>query len=229
MAVLGDHIARGCVVTKYDHLPPVLPCGCKRVEFREAAHPVPDEASVSGTNAIRKYVRCFAVLGGRPKQPLVLRALQDVDQHTVVVFVVSGGASALLCCPSIGLTLEDLRATSKSLLACGASIEELNAVRKHISAVKGGQLARLAAPASIVTLVLSDVIGDPLDVIASGPTVPDTSTFQDCMAIVERCVSRDTRYRARVPLRNTPLVSPGCAGMDWTPDPTPSHRRFLLA
>ena len=98
----------------------------------------------------------------------------------------------MLCAPAAGLTLEHLQATSTALLSCGASINEINTVRKHLSSVKGGQLAQLAAPATVVTLVLSDVIGDPLDIIGSGPTVPDTSTFKDCVHIVEQCVARPT-------------------------------------
>jgi hydroxypyruvate reductase len=100
--------------------------------------------------------------------------------------VISGGGSALLVSPAEGIDLTEKQATTSELLSCGASIDEINALRKHLSRLKGGQLARLCSPASVVTLILSDVVGDPLDVIASGPTVPDSSTFEDCLKIVER-------------------------------------------
>ena len=100
--------------------------------------------------------------------------------------MISGGGSALLVAPAEGITLEEKQATTSELLACGASIEEINTVRKHLSRVKGGQLARACWPATVVTLILSDVVGDPLDVIASGPTVPDSSTFGECLEIVSR-------------------------------------------
>lgn len=98
----------------------------------------------------------------------------------------SGGGSALLVQPAEGVTLHDMQATNERLLECGADITRVNVVRKHLSAVKGGQLARAAAPATLISLVLSDVIGDPLDSIASGPTVPDTSTFGECWEVVQR-------------------------------------------
>ena len=100
--------------------------------------------------------------------------------------MISGGGSALLPLPAEGVTLAEKQALTNSLLACGATINEINAVRKHISALKGGQLARLAAPARLVALILSDVVGSPLDVIASGPTVPDPSTMQDAWAVLEK-------------------------------------------
>jgi glycerate-2-kinase len=108
--------------------------------------------------------------------------LRDADQRTLVICLLSGGASALLVAPAEGLTLEDKQAATGLLLKAGASIGELNAVRKHLSAIKGGRLAEAAFPARVVTLLLSDVIGDRLDVIASGPTAPDASTFADAWA-----------------------------------------------
>ena len=104
----------------------------------------------------------------------------------LVVCLVSGGGSALLTYPAAGLSLADLQATTEALLRCGATIDQINTLRKHLEALKGGQLARLAAPATLVTLVLSDVVGSPLDVIASGPTVPDRSTWADAWQVVER-------------------------------------------
>ncbi|RKX97220.1 MAG: glycerate kinase, partial [Spirochaetes bacterium] len=97
-----------------------------------------------------------------------------------------GGGSALLPMPADGITLEEKQATTKVLLECGATIDEINSIRKHLSKIKGGGLMRLAYPANVISLILSDVVGDPLDIIASGPTVPDTSTFKDCMEIIKK-------------------------------------------
>jgi hydroxypyruvate reductase len=139
----------------------------EHIEIHGAAHPVPDAAGVAAGRA-------------------VLASLAGLDEAALVVCLISGGGSALLVCPADGISLQDLQATNEALLACGASIVEINALRKHLSAVKGGQLARAAAPARVITLILSDVVGDPLDAIASGPTAPDSSSFTDCAAIVRR-------------------------------------------
>jgi len=132
-----------------------------------AGHPVPDEGSAAGA---------------RRALELALSAGPD----DVVVCLISGGASALLAAPARGLTLADLSDTNRALLECGADIVGMNTVRKHLSAVKGGRLAAAASRARLVTLVLSDVVGDPLDVIASGPTVPDPTTYADALAVVDR-------------------------------------------
>ncbi len=155
--VLGDRLEGGIVNTKYGHLEPL-----ERITLVECGHPVPDEAGVAGTGQI------LELLGG-------------TDDRTLVICLISGGGSALMPAPSEGISLEEKQETTRLLLGCGANIVELNAIRKHLSQVKGGGLARKAFPARVATLMLSDVIGDPLDVIASGPTVPDTSTFQTCM------------------------------------------------
>lgn len=164
-AVLGERLERGVLVTKHGHLggrtlPPSL-------AVLEAGHPVPDEAGRAGVAAVEE------LLAGR----------QEGD---TVVVLLSGGASALLADPAEPLGLDDLRATTDLLLRSGAPIGEMNAVRKHLSRLKGGQLARLAAPATVVSLVLSDVVGDPLDVIASGPTAPDPTSFADAWGVIER-------------------------------------------
>jgi len=160
--VLGERLSAGVVTVKYGHLAPVA-----RVTVREAAHPVPDEA---GVRAAQEIIR------------LVCQAGAD----DIIFCLLSGGGSALLPAPSPGITLEEKQQITGLFLACGASIDELNTMRKHLSRLKGGQLARLAAPARLITLVLSDVVGDRLDVIASGPTVPDPTTYQDCLEIVRR-------------------------------------------
>ncbi len=163
--ILGDRLERGVLVTKHGHLAGrTLP---SVVATFEAGHPVPDEAGRAAVAAVEE------VLAGRREGDLVVALL-------------SGGASALLADPAEPLTLPDLQATTGLLLRSGASIVELNAVRKHLSRLKGGQLARLAAPATVVSLILSDVVGDPLDVIASGPTAPDPTTFAEAWNVVER-------------------------------------------
>ena len=139
----------------------------------EASHPVPDERSWSaarGMLALAAEVRRWETLG----------------EKTLVCVLVSGGGSALLSAPADGLSLEDKAAVTKLLLGCGATIHELNTVRKHLSAIKGGQLAKAFFPATVLSLVLSDVVGDDLDTIASGPTVADRSTWRDVAAIFER-------------------------------------------
>ena len=160
--LLGDVITAGFVTVKYGHGAPT-----RTVRIHEAGHPVPDEAGVWGTQQI-------------------MRLAASATAQALVLGLISGGGSALLVAPAAGLTLAEKQAVTRSLLGCGATIQEINTIRKHLSTVKGGQLARLTAPATLVTLILSDVIGDPLDMIASGPTVPDPQTFQDCWAVVEK-------------------------------------------
>jgi glycerate 2-kinase len=164
-AILGDRLTGGLAVTKYEHADPGLDTG--PVDIVEAGHPLPDDAGVNGTQQITDL-------------------LAETTERDLVLAVISGGGSALMTLPAEGLTLADLQGTTNLLLRCGATIVELNAVRKHLSQVKGGGLARLAAPAPVVSLVLSDVVGDPLDVIASGPLSPDTTTFGDAWAVLER-------------------------------------------
>ena len=152
----------GLVVTRYGHGVP-----CRRIEVVEAAHPVPDAA---GVDAARQIVE-------------LARGLVPDDLALVLL---SGGGSALLALPAAGVSLDDKREVTRALLRSGATIREINAVRKHLSAVKGGRLAAACAPARVVTLAISDVPGDDPSVIASGPTVPDPSTFADARAVLER-------------------------------------------
>jgi hydroxypyruvate reductase len=159
---LGDLVADGVVVTKTGHGGPL-----HRVRVLEAAHPVPDAA---GAEAAREIAALISAAG----------------TDDVILCVISGGGSALLAAPAPGISLEDEQATTRLLLACGATINEMNAVRKHLALLKGGALSRLASPRPILSLILSDVVGDPLDVIASGPTVADPTTFADALEVLER-------------------------------------------
>lgn len=158
--ILGSRISGGHVTTKYGHGGPL-----KIISISEAGHPVPDEAGVEGAKAILDIAA-----GAGPKD--------------LVLCLISGGGSALMALPAGNLTLAHKQALTQELLNCGASIHEINSLRKHVSGIKGGRLALAAAPAAIISLILSDVIGDDLDVIASGPTVPDRSTFADCQAVL---------------------------------------------
>jgi hydroxypyruvate reductase len=161
--VIGDALpVTGSVTVRYGHSAPT-----RNVRIVEASHPVPDEAGVEATRAI-------------------VELLEDASADDLVICVFSGGGSALLTLPADGVSLADLQQTTDALLRSGASINEINVVRKHLDRVKGGGLARLAAPAQVVTLVLSDVVGNPLDAIASGPTVPDTSTWADAGQVLDR-------------------------------------------
>lgn len=160
--ILGDRISDGLVAVKYGHLSPV-----SRVRVIEAAHPVPDEAGLMAASELMK----------------LLNGTRDED---LVICLLSGGGSALLPAPVGPVTLSDKQAVTSLLLKGGAEIGEINCIRKHLSLLKGGGLARLAHPARVVTLILSDVVGDPLDVIASGPTVGDPTTFSDALDILER-------------------------------------------
>lgn len=157
---LGDRLEGGAVVCPD-------PVDTERVAVHVGNHPVPTERSVEGTRR-------------------VLELAEGADEHTLVLAVITGGGSALLAAPAEGIALADLQTVTDDLLASGASIHEINAVRKHLSAIKGGGLARAAAPARTVGLLFSDVVGDDLDVIASGPTAPDDSTYADAIDVLDR-------------------------------------------
>jgi glycerate 2-kinase len=184
---LGTRITAGIVNVKHGHASPVgewrVRIGARGagvddavvpvlsavgpIAVVEAGHPVPDEAGLAGAQRIAALV-------------------QGLTPRDLVIVLLSGGGSALLPLPVGGVTLDDYRALTELLLRCGADIREINAVRKHCSQLQGGGLARLAAPAQVVALILSDVVGSPLDVIASGPTVPDRTTFADALGVLER-------------------------------------------
>ena len=161
---LLDILNTGIVITKYNHCNKYI---LKRITVFEAGHPVPDENGLKGTNAI-------------------IRLLENNDEHTLVVCLISGGGSALLVAPYEGITLSEKQKVTGLLLKAGADIYELNTVRKHISSVKGGRLAEIAYPSRVISLILSDVIGDRLDVIASGPTSPDTTTYSDALKVLKK-------------------------------------------
>ncbi|MGC8880606.1 MAG: glycerate kinase type-2 family protein, partial [Anaerolineae bacterium] len=158
-------LTHGLVIVKRGYLGHIG--GPKAIEFVEAGHPVPDQA---GMDAAQRIVEL----------------LQQTTARDLVICLISGGASALMTLPAPGISLEDVQVLTRALLACGATIHEINTIRKHISQLKGGQLARWAAPALVISLILSDVVGDALDVIASGPTVPDPTTFADAWSVLER-------------------------------------------
>lgn len=159
--MLGDRITNGSVTVKYGYVTDL-----RHIELVEAAHPVPDENGVAGAKKI-------------------LSIVSSAGPDDLVICLISGGGSALLSLPVSEITLADKQEATRVLLACGATIHEINALRKHLSRIKGGFLNRAACPAAVVSLILSDVVGDDLDVIASGPTVPDASTFHDCWKIIE--------------------------------------------
>jgi hypothetical protein len=158
----------GLVVTRYGHGVP-----CRHIEVVEAAHPVPDEA---GSRAARR----------------ILDKVSGLTADDLVLALISGGGSALLALPPHGIALGDKQAINRALLKCGADIGEINTVRKHLSAIKGGRLAVAAAPAQMVTLAISDVPGDDISVIASGPAAPDASTRADALAVL-------TKYGIAIP------------------------------
>ncbi len=158
--LLGKKISDGLINIKDGHLAPL-----RRIRLYEASHPLPNQNGVDGALQILEIARA-------------------AGPRDLVICLISGGASALLPAPTDGLTLNDKQRVTALLLACGATIHEINAVRKHLSSIKGGQLAQAVFPATLLTLILSDVIGDDLSVIGSGPTVPDPSTFADALNIL---------------------------------------------
>jgi len=181
--ILGDRVSGGIVNVKYGYTAPV-----QRVELVEAGHPVADENGVKGARKI-------------------LDLLGKSTEEDLIFCLISGGGSALLPQPVETLSLSDKQETFRVLTDCGATIHEMNTIRKHMSRIKGGQLAGAAYPATVISFMLSDVVGDDLDVIASGPTVPDASTYQDCFNIIDRYDVRD-----RLPVNTLRHLESGFAG-----------------
>lgn len=159
--ILGDRIDTGIIVTKTGH-----GLNLEKINIIEASHPVPDEAGVLGTQKMMDLAR-------------------SADEHTLVICLISGGGSALTPMPVKGVSLADKQQTTTALLNCGAAIHEINTIRKHLSGIKGGRLANAVFPGTMVCLVLSDVVGNDLSVISSGPAVPDATTFRECLEIIQ--------------------------------------------
>ncbi len=180
--VLGQYLEGGIIIVKDGHRTPT-----KKIEIIEASHPVPDRRGVKATKKL-------------------LSLAQSLTKQDLVIVLLSGGASSLLCAPAEGLTLSDKKWTTQLLLRSGATIQEINIVRKHLSSIKGGQLAQ-ATPATILTLVISDVFGDDLSTIGSGPTYPDPFFFQDAWKIL-----KDRKILSMVPSSVRRHLKQGCQG-----------------
>lgn len=202
-AVLGDSVTGGVVVVKEGYVAPL-----SRVTLREASHPVPNAAGLAAGEE-------------------VLRLATEATERDLVLCLLSGGGSALLEALQPPLSLKDLQALTVAMLRSGATINQMNVIRKHLSRVKGGQLAKAVAPATLVTLALSDVVGSPLDAIASGPTVPDRSTWEEVERIIARFGLSDD-----LPARVQERIEAGLSGdIEETPkpgDPIFSNTRVLL-
>jgi hydroxypyruvate reductase len=160
--IFGDRLSKGVITAKYGHL-----LSLKRTKIIEAGHPIPDRNGYEGAKRIQ-------------------RLLKESGSKDLVIFLLSGGGSALLPFPADGIELNEKQEVTQLLLDCGADIKEINTIRKHISRMKGGWLAKWAFPSTLIGFILSDVVGDQLDVIGSGPTVPDPSTFEEAWEILEK-------------------------------------------
>ncbi|MBL0154598.1 MAG: DUF4147 domain-containing protein [Chitinophagaceae bacterium] len=188
---LGDQISHGISITKYGHALPL-----QRIEVIESGHPVPDLQSMLAANLVTKHV-------------------SDLQSNDIVIFLLSGGASSLMSDLPDGCTLREIQQTNSALVKSGANISEINIVRKHLSHIKGGQLARMAQPAKVFTLLISDVPGDDLSSIASGPTTADPSTFKDALNIIKKHKITD-----QVPIAIREYLQQGANGMKpETPKP----------
>ncbi len=160
--ILGDYLTGGVAITKYGFVDSLT-----KMKVYEASHPIPDGTSVAAGKTIHDF-------------------LEHTGEKDLIFFLISGGGSALITLPRKGISITDIVKLTNGLIRAGATIDELNTIRKHLCSIKGGGLAKMAYPSQSVSLILSDVVGDPLDVIASGPTVPDTSTFDEFYEIVQR-------------------------------------------
>jgi hydroxypyruvate reductase len=195
-AVLGSDLTDGLVITRYGQA-----LGLARTRVLEAGHPLPDRGSLEGAREL-------------------VSMAEAADSSTLVLNLVSGGGSALFCLPAEGISLEDKIETTRVLLASGAPIDEVNCVRKHLSVVKGGGFARIAYPARVISLILSDVIGDRIDSIASGITAPDPTTFGDALSIMEKY-----SILGKVPAAVSRRIGKGARG-DLPETPKPGDRVF---
>ncbi len=187
--LLGDRLSRGIVIVKYGHQ-----LSLEKIQVIEAGHPIPDQSGLDGAQQVIELARWSG-------------------ERDLFFFLLSGGGSALLPCPAEGLTLADKQRTTEVLLKSGAAIQEINAVRKHISRLKGGRFAQLAAPSQMISLILSDVVNDSVEAIASGPTVADPSTYGDCLRIIQHY-----KIRRQIPPAVVELLERGALGaVDETP------------
>jgi len=194
--VLGERVTAGLVITKTGYGERL-----RRLEVREAGHPLPDEAGLRATDEL-------------------IETAKRAGEHDLVLCLISGGGSALLVSPAGNITLAELNRATQVLLASGLPIAEVNTVRKHLSRVKGGRLAEWVYPASLATLILSDVIGDRLDVVASGPTVPDPTSFDDALAVLTR-----HNLLGQMPASIQELLEKGVKG-EWKDTPGPDSEIF---
>jgi hydroxypyruvate reductase len=196
---LDDKIEKGLICVKYGH-----GAALKKIRTIEAAHPIPDAAGMVASAEIMDMV-------------------SQAGEDELVMVLLSGGGSSLLPLPIQGITLEEKQVASNLLIGCGATIHEINSIRKHISAIKGGRLAQAAFPAQVAALMLSDVVGDDLDVIASGPTVPDASTYAQCIKIIDHYGIRE-----QLPVSIVTHLSNGLDGViSETPKPSPKGWRHV--
>ena len=165
--ILTDHKPSGMVITKDGYLDSSISLNKRRITIFEAGHPIPDQRNIDAGVRVSNFA-------------------SDLQPDDLVIVLLSGGGSSLLTCPAPGIELHDVQHVTSLLLKCGANIAEINTLRKHMDLFKGGGLANMLSPATVITLILSDVIGDPLDAIASGPTVPDPTTYHDAWAVLKK-------------------------------------------
>ncbi len=198
--LLGKRISGGLINVKYGHT-----AHLRRIGINECGHPIPDERGVAGAEQI------MAIASG-------------AGQSDLVICVISGGGSALLPLPAPPVTLAEKQETTRLLLECGANIHEINTIRKHVSLIKGGQLARAAAPATVISLLLSDVVGDDIGVIGSGPTAPDPSTFADALAVIDHY-----GLRSRIPRSVRERLEQGVRGaIEDTPERVDNAHNVII-
>lgn len=189
--LLGSRVASGLVVTKYGHSKPL-----KKIRTIEAGHPLPDASGLKGADAL-------------------LKIAAQAGEDDLLIVLLTGGASALLPAPAFGLSLKDKQKASRLLINSGASIDEINTLRKHLSLMKGGHLSQAAHPATVLTFIVSDVVGGSLSSIASGPTAPDPSTFHDAIRII-----KDYRLAEKMPEKVMDILRRGSKGaLPETPKP----------
>ncbi len=187
--ILGGHISAGVVITKEGYLGTSHTTLERHVKIFEAGHPIPDQRNLDASSQ-------------------VISSIHDLHRDDLIICLLSGGGSSLLIKPSQGISLKNIQDTTALLLTCGATIDEINTIRKHLDDLKGGRLAKLLFPASVISLVLSDVVGDNLDMIASGPTVADPTTFEDAWAILNKYKIVD-----QIPTQIRSHISNGMAGI----------------